>query len=68
MNKKIVAAIAASLMVSSIPVACLACCKYDAEKDAYVCGGGDVKDGTVTNGGGCGGEQVSNSAKSAEEN
>ena len=48
-SKAVVAAIVAALAVSSVPVAALACCEYDAEKDAYVCGGG-TKD-TATNGG-----------------
>ena len=51
-SKAVVAAIVATLAVSSVPAAALACCEYDAEKDAYVCGGGGTKD-AATNGG-CG--------------
>ena len=57
-SKKIIAAIAAVLAISAVPCAALACCEYDAEKDAYVCGGNGAKDGNtdaITNGGGCGG-------------
>lgn len=47
-SKKLVACIAAALVV--VPSSAMACCEYDAEKDAYVCGGGGTKD-TMTNGG-----------------
>ncbi len=57
MIRKFVIMATVALSVLAIPVAAMACCEYDAEKDAYVCGGGDLKDGTITNGG-CGGKRA----------
>ncbi len=57
MSRKFVIMVTVVLSVLAIPVAAMACCEYDAEKDAYVCGGGDSKDGAVTNGG-CDGKRA----------
>ena len=57
MSRKFVIMVTVVLSVLAIPVVAMACCEYDAEKDAYVCGGGDSKDGAVTNGG-CGGKRA----------